>query len=365
MKTLNYKGLSFQAFNEHESSERNGAHCVLTSCESISQFPDGVVEIPAMIEKYPVVEISTSAPPFKDLDGLTKIILPGSIIAIDKPIAKGCDDLQEIVIGDGTAVVGDVVAEKCSSLNCIEIPNTCINIPGSTAAACKHFIKIRIQDSHPYFIAQNEMIYSKQMTVLAHCNSEAASLTIPDSVTSILRNCFAYQTELKEITLPQKLEQIGFGAFDHCVNLERIDLPDSIENIETAAFSHCESLKEIRIPPKIKSVPDVMCSRCTKLERIIWHDNVKCVGAGSFSGCSSITELNIPSSLKEISGSAFSKIGIKEFTVTSNFTSIAPLAFNGCKELKTVNVEDPKICIHPLIFNGCDNLQINFVKRSV
>ena len=137
---------------------------------------------------------------------------------------------------------------------------------------------------------------------------------IPDSVTTIGNNAFAFCKSLKEITIPNSVINIGNNAFYKCRSLTSITIPNSVTIIGKSAFYYCESLKEIIIPDSvtiigcdafyrcisltsitisnnITSIDDFVFRYCTSLTSITIHNNVASIGYGAFSYCNSLKEI--------------------------------------------------------------------------
>ena len=137
---------------------------------------------------------------------------------------------------------------------------------------------------------------------------------IPDSVTTIGNNAFAFCKSLKEITIPNSVINIGNNAFDDCESLKEITIPNNVTSIGDGAFFYCESLKEIIIPDSvtiigsdafyrcisltsitisnnITSIDDFVFRYCTSLTSITIHNNVSSIGYGAFSYCNSLKEI--------------------------------------------------------------------------
>ena len=72
-----------------------------------------------------------------------------------------------------------------------------------------------------------------------------ASITIPDSVTSIGAWGFHNCTSLTNITIPDSVTSIGDRAFYGCSSLASITIPDSVTSIGYWAFYGCNGLTDV------------------------------------------------------------------------------------------------------------------------
>lgn len=59
------------------------------------------------------------------------------------------------------------------------------------------------------------------------------------TVTKIMDEGFAGNTNVKEIVLPDTITDIGTYAFRCCLNLERMELPESVTSVGVGAFDYC------------------------------------------------------------------------------------------------------------------------------
>jgi hypothetical protein len=93
---------------------------------------------------------------------------------------------------------------------------------------------------------------------------------MPNSVTHIDDNVFAFCTSLNEITIPDGVTSIGDGAFFNCKSLTSITIPDNVTYISYKAFSYCESLTSITIPDSVTSIGNYTFFGCESLKEVIF-----------------------------------------------------------------------------------------------
>ena len=77
-------------------------------------------------------------------------------------------------------------------------------------------------------------------------------ITIPEGVTEIEPEAFAFREDIHEVRLPLTMKRIGKSAFQECVNLEKINFHHGIEEIGDAAFCNCLSLVKPKLPKNVK-----------------------------------------------------------------------------------------------------------------
>ena len=125
--------------------------------------PGGDVAIPGTLDSLTVTTIGDNA--FRDIIGLSDIIIPNSVTSIKNYVFLGCTSLTGITIGNSVTSIGDYAFSGC--------------------------------------IGQSGII-------------------IPDSVTSIGDRAFHNCTGLTNVTVGNGVTSIGFRAFSGCTGLLEI-----------------------------------------------------------------------------------------------------------------------------------------------
>lgn len=96
-----------------------------------------------------------------------------------------------------------------------------------------------------------------------------ASITIPDSVTSIGDSAFRNCSGLTSITIPDSVTTIGGGAFNGCSSLSSIEIPDSVTSIGDDVYSFLYRSFYIKTVGRKKIVDRLFFA----LDRKIYHKN--------------------------------------------------------------------------------------------
>ena len=92
----------------------------------------------------------------------------------------------------------------------------------------------------PESITYNEIIYNVTSIgkyAFKNCYY-LATITIPNSVTSIGEEAFAF-CGLVSITIPNSVTTIGYEAFLNCSRLTSVTIPNSVITIGYQAFANC------------------------------------------------------------------------------------------------------------------------------
>ena len=164
-----------------------------------------------------------------------------------------------------------------------------------------------------------------------------ASISIPNSVSSIATAAFAYCPALTSISIPNGVTSIGGSVFSGCSSLTSVTIPDSVTSIGSSTFSGCSSLTSITIPDSVTSIGYSTFSSCTSLTSVTIGDGVTKIGNYAFEDCTSLTSVTIPDSVTSIGYNAFSGCtSLTSITIPNSVTSIGYYAFGGCTSLKSV-----------------------------
>ncbi len=162
------------------------------------------------------------------------------------------------------------------------------------------------------------------------------SITLPSSykntyITRIATRAFNNVMTLKEVVIPSTIQKIDNGAFFYCDNIEKMTVPFIGESATSSnswfgwIFGATQydaqhgmlplRFKSITLADGATEVPQYAFYKCAQITEFHLPDSVKYFYDYAFDYCTGLTELTLPASLSNISG-----------------------MFNGCTNLKRVNV---------------------------
>ncbi|GMH55312.1 hypothetical protein TrST_g4660 [Triparma strigata] len=89
---------------------------------------------------------------------------------------------------------------------------------------------------------------------------------IPEGITTIGEDSFAWCSSLKDIKFPKSLKSIGSYSFYECSSLERADpLHTKVQELGQYAFNNCTSLREMKVPDSLQTIGSHVFLNCSKL----------------------------------------------------------------------------------------------------
>jgi len=220
--------------------------------------------------------------------------------------------------------------------------------------------------------------------------SKLKSFYVPNSVTSVGQNAFAYATSLeevvwdttaalpnyaflnctalKDVTLNENLTTINDNVFNGCSALEEIELPAGLKALGNNAtgssvFSGCTSLKEVVIPAGIGNRLNGQVFRnCTSLETVVLPSTITTIGNYAFAGCTNLKNIDL-SHIDNFGTTAYAYClqdcaSLEAITIKST-AQLHGSSFMGCTNLKTVNLLDTgasAMLLEDSVFKNCTSL---------
>ncbi|WP_300415134.1 leucine-rich repeat protein [uncultured Oscillibacter sp.] len=164
--------------------------------------------------------------------------------------------------------------------------------------------------------------------------SSLASVTIPDSVTSIGDSAFN-GSGLTRIVIPEGVTSIGDSAFYRCSGLTSVTIPGSVKTIGGNVFAY-SGLTSVAIPEGVTSIGEYAFDNCTSLASVTIPSTVTTIESSAFIYCASLASVDIPEGVTTIKGSAFSNCGLTSVTIPGSVTSLEDYAFYYCQNLQTI-----------------------------
>ena len=177
------------------------------------------IVIPSTYETLPVTGIAQYA--FENCNSLTSVQIPDSVVSLDGYAFHNCVNLARIEIGAGVATIERYAIYECASLRDISVD----------------------QNNTAYQSIDGNLYTKDGMTLVQYAIGKTdASFALPEGVTAIGDDAFAYCKNLAKVQLHHNVKTIGYWAFTFCTSLTEIVIPSSVRTMRDYAFYRCDNL---------------------------------------------------------------------------------------------------------------------------
>ncbi len=258
---------------------------------------------------------------FAGQKGITKVILPQSLVTIGLSAFQACDLLEEVVVPTNCALtsIGQNAFYECGALKTFNFRNTSLlQSIGATAFSKTGLVvadlsKTRLEmlvGVFTYCSDLEEIYFPNSLNNLAGGLNENPKLKAVDlshtQITKLgVQGGFKNDRALASVLLPDGITFINQQSFMNCSALETIDLSRStIKNLQgsetvqetltapSSTFSGCTSLREVKVPSTLTHIGKEAFKDCNSLTKIDMT-NFIIIGQGAFQNCG-FTELTLP-----------------------------------------------------------------------
>ncbi len=255
-------------------------------------------------------------------------------------------DLKSVTIPNSVTSIEDYAFYR-TELTSVTIPASVTNI-GQKAfygGSCQEYYN---EDGYYEVCRQlSELIFAdnSQLETIesqAFYNNQITSVVIPDTVTSIGSNAFAYNSNLESLTIGNSVVSIGYGAFKNG-SLSSITIPASVTTIGGEAFQYngydcswdaldnyiCNTPTELHFDDgSALTYIGYNAFQSMGLRDVSIPDSVTYIGEYAFYG-NQISSLNIRGALTNIDQSMFLGNPIEALVLVGAITTIQENAFKG------------------------------------
>ena len=149
----------------------------------------------------------------------------------------------------------------CKTLTKVRIPKTVVNIYHydffeackNPFRSCTSLESIEVDEANPSMCSIDGVLFSKDKTQLFcyPAGAKRETYSVPDGVTWIGGDAFAYNSSLTSIYMPNSVAHMAFSTFCNCKSLNSIRLSENIKYIEAYTFDSCDNLRFLDIPESV------------------------------------------------------------------------------------------------------------------
>ncbi|MCD7748399.1 MAG: leucine-rich repeat protein, partial [Firmicutes bacterium] len=389
--------------------------------------------ITSVVVKDGVTTIGVNA--FADCTSLTSVTIPDSVTSIEAYAFGNCTSLISITIPDSVTSIGWAAFESCTSLESVTIGSGVTEIGYYAFLSCTSLTEIYVDEGNTAYCSVDGILFDADMTTLvaypagrtdtsyvvpdgittigwgAFIGCASLSITVPESVTEICTDAFAYSGDLMEIIFEGDAPSIGENAFyiiiatvyypadngtwtadvmqsyggeitwvaytarGTCGDNLTWTLEDGTLTIsgtgemydygyETSPwYAYRYSITSAVIEDGVTSI-GAWAFYYTNLTSVTIPDSVMSIGAWAFF-CTNLTSITIPNSVTSIGDGVFTDcMYLESVTIGSGVTEIGDYAFQNCTSLESVTIPDSVEWIGDGIFGGCKSLTEIYVDEG-
>lgn len=285
---------------------------------------DGCINLKQIIFPDSVKKIQAYA--FHNCFGFTDVTIPKNITCLNTGVFQNCTNLTNVTIPEGVKEIQKQAFEGCTKLKVLNIPASLTKIEfgsytGGALDKCEALEQIVIAPENPYFRLENDLIFSKDGSVLMFC----------------------MRTRMGAFVVSENVREIAPFAFSQCNKLTQITIPDSVTTIGSDAFNGCTAVTDVTLPANLEEISPYLFRGCTHLRQIELPSNLARIGKYAFDGAG-LETLVLPASVKELGNFAFQNCPLQKVTVLGETKFGAHMLGDGMFELYAWKI--PLTCIH-------------------
>ncbi|MBS6252513.1 MAG: leucine-rich repeat protein [Clostridium sp.] len=221
---------------------------------------------------------------FANVEGLKKIIIPGSVKEIGKNAFAHNPTLETVSMEEGVEIIGESAFFGCGKLKNVSMPESLFEIRSSAFMNASSLEKIKIS---------SKVRIINSYTFSGDINLKEAIL--PENVETIARKAFE-GTKFEEIVIPEKVKKIEVGVFDGNLQLNDIKIqgrdpqyvyesgmlmPKEKDNILFISDKYLKSINNFSIPNGVTGFR-LNISQYTNITKIIIPDTINDMGIEVF-----------------------------------------------------------------------------------
>ena len=201
-----------------------------------------------------------------------------------------------------------------------------------------------------------------------YLSEEYNTIVVEEGITHIGAGAFKGNASLTRVELPETLLSIGYDAFYNSDNLASIELPASLTSIGYTAFANCDNLTQIIIPEGVTNLGAYAFEYCYNLTNVVIGKSVASIGNCPFRYCNNLSSIvvdaenpyydsrdNCNAIIRTETNTLIQ--GCKATTIPASVTTLGRAAFEGARELRSIEVPEGVTSFDYAVFWGCTALE--------
>ena len=298
---------------------------------------------------------------------LKEVILPDSLLILERQAFKECNDIEKFSFGDGLEKMHDKTFVASHALKELYIGKrfSCyewkLNVP---------FISnITVHPKNNNYIIEENMFYSKNHLKLILCFNRGETIKLHHNTVRLCSNAIAPDLPLKNLILPKYFRYINssFGDFKSLMNIHVDKGNEYYYDVDGVLFSKgtniivsypCGRKEQYEIPDNVEQLSNYVFAGFS----ISLHPqsliNIKIIGVGAFKNCPNVNGPLYFNDRCRIDEEAFAYCENLNSTIylPTKAKFISAYAFKNCSKLESIVFPDrlEKICKGA--FSGCTSL---------
>ncbi|MEX1377795.1 MAG: leucine-rich repeat protein [Eubacteriales bacterium] len=227
------------------------------------------------------------------------------------------DIITSVTIPEGVTQILGSSFLWCENLQALSIPSTVTKIEPTAIGNCPKLTVTLSELNTSFILGADGVLYNADQSqlILYLPKNTATSFTVPTTVTTIYDYAFAYSSSLSTVAIPAETISIGAGAFHSCSSLQSIAVDGANPNyVSTSGVLLSKSSTTLISYPANRSGTDyTIANSVTTLADI------------AFMGCKNLNNLTFGTGVKEINSSFHNENSLQNIIVpegNANFASI-------------------------------------------
>lgn len=212
--------------------------------------------------------------PWQGWSSVCKNIVISGLSSIGNYAFYGCKSLTSVTIPASVTTIGSSAFNRCSSLTSVSIPDSVKTIGFYAFYLCTSLTEITVDPDNEKFTSEDGVLFENnktKTTLVCYPTGKAGSYSIPDGVTGISYDAFAYCTGLTSVTIPGSVKGIGASAFFCCTGLTSVTILDGVTSIGEQAFTSCTGLTSVTIPNSVTKIGSYAFRYCDSLQDLYYN----------------------------------------------------------------------------------------------